>query len=99
MIEKIETYEKLLRDLSLRSSDQDQSLIRRALQNVSFSPSTVLPGALLTNVRRVRLTPKMSYRKQALKNLSPISLSKELRSLPVSIEYLPEWAQRDLLTT
>ncbi|KAL8792583.1 MAG: hypothetical protein Q9195_004806 [Heterodermia aff. obscurata] len=38
MIEKIENYERLLRDLSLRTSDEDQSLIRRALQKVSFSP-------------------------------------------------------------
>ena len=38
MVEKIENYERLLRDLSLRTSDEDQLLIRRALQKVSFSP-------------------------------------------------------------
>ena len=35
MAEKLEEYEKLLRDLSFRASDVDQSLIRRALQKAS----------------------------------------------------------------
>ena len=99
MVEKIENYERLLRDLSLRASDEDQSLIRRALQNVSFSPSTLLLGALLTDVRRLPLTPKMYYRKQALRNPSSMSLLTELRSLLVNIEYQLEWAQPDRLTT
>lgn len=99
MVEKIENYERLLRDLSLRTSDEDQSLIRRALQKVSFSPYTLLLGAILTNIRRVPLMPKMYYRKQALRDLSPMSLSMELRSLLVNIEYRPEWAQPDRLTT
>ena len=99
MVEKIENYERLLRDLSLRSSDQDQLLIRRALQNVSFSSSTLLFRALLTDARRLPLTPKMYHRKQALRFLSPLLLSMESRSLRVNIEYRPEWAQQDLLTT
>ena len=90
MVEKIENYERLLRDLSLRASDEDQSLIRRALQNVSFSPPTLVLGASLTDVRRVSMTPKMYYRKQALRNLSSMSLLTELRSLLVNIEYQPE---------
>ena len=35
MAGKIEDYERLLRDLSLRASDEDQSLIRRVLHKVS----------------------------------------------------------------
>jgi len=39
MAEKLEEFERLLRDLSFRASDVDQSLIRRVLQKAS-SPST-----------------------------------------------------------
>lgn len=38
MSEKLEEYERLLRDLSSRASDVDQSLIRRVLQKV-IAPS------------------------------------------------------------
>lgn len=39
LAEKLEEYERLLRDLSFRASDVDQSLIRRVLQKAS-TPST-----------------------------------------------------------
>lgn len=41
MAGKIEDYERLLRDLSLRTSDEDQILIRRVLHKVSARLSSL----------------------------------------------------------
>lgn len=56
MAEKLEDYENLLRDLSFRASDDDQSRIRRALQKAS-STSSSLDYVVLTRSRSHHVSP------------------------------------------
>lgn len=79
MAGKIEDYERLLRDLSLRTSDEDQSLIHRALNKVSCRLQFTAKLFLIV-IRRVVPTPTMFCQSQASESLNLIPLSRGPRS-------------------